>query len=54
MLKVQQTSENNTQRFGAEKTRVILVGNSTHDGTKKLVAIMQELGLRSIRTEAKR
>ena len=54
MLKVQQVFDDNAQRFGAEKIRVILADSGVHVSTKRISAIMQELGLRSVRTDAKK
>ena len=54
MLKVQQVFDDNAQRFGAEKIRVILADSGIFVSTKRISAIMQELGLRSVRTDAKK
>lgn len=54
MLKVQQIFDDSQQRFGAEKIRMILAQSSVHVSAKRISAIMQELGLRSVRTNAKK
>ena len=54
MLKVQQVFDDNQQRFGADKIRSILVKTGLQISTKQVAAIMRELNLRSIRTDAKK
>ena len=54
MLKVQQIFDDTGQRFGAEKIRVILADDGVYVSTKRVATIMQELDLRSIRTDAKK
>ena len=54
MLQVQQIFDDSQQRFGAEKIRIILSENGIHVGKKRIRDIMQELGLESIRENAKR
>lgn len=54
MIKVQQIFDDSQQRFGAEKIRMILAQSGVHVSAKRISAIMQELGLRSIRTNAKK
>lgn len=54
MLQVQQIFDNSQQRFGAEKIRIILAENGIHVGKKRIRGIMQELGLESIRENAKK
>lgn len=54
MLKVQQIFDDNQQRFGAEKIRTVLAQNGVRVSVKRVSAIMQELNLRSIRTDAKK
>ena len=54
MLKVKQVFDDSDQRFGAEKIRVVLASNGIHISTKRITAIMQELGLYSIRADAKK
>ena len=54
MLQVQQIFDDSQQRFGAEKIRIILSENGVHVGKKRIRDIMQELGLESIRENAKR
>lgn len=54
MLQVQQVFDDSKQRYGAEKIRVALAENGVKVGKKRIRAIMQELGLESIRENAKR
>ena len=54
MLKVQQIFDDSSQRFGAEKIRVILAENDIHVSKKRVAAIMQELDLHSVRSDAKK
>lgn len=54
MLKVQQIFDDSQQRFGAEKIRTVLAQNGVRVGTKRISAIMQELDLQSIRSDAKK
>lgn len=54
MIKVQQIFDDSQQRFGAEKIRTILAQTGVHVSAKRISAIMQELDLRSIRTNAKK
>lgn len=54
MLQVQQIFDESQQRFGAEKIRIILTENGIHVGKKRIRGIMQELGLASIRENAKK
>ena len=54
MRLVQQVFDDNSQRFGAEKIRVTLAASGVRVGTKRIAAIMQELGLQSIRPDAKK
>ena len=53
MLKVHQAFDDSGQRFGAEKIRVVLAAGGIHVGKKRIAAIMQELGLYSVRVDAK-
>lgn len=53
ILQVQQIFDDSKQRYGAEKIRVILAENGIHVSKKRIRAIMQELGLVSIRENAK-
>ncbi len=53
-LQVQQIFDDSQQRFGAEKIRIILAENGIHVGKKRIRSIMQELGLESIRENAKK
>lgn len=54
MLQIQQVFDDSKQRYGAEKIRVVLAENGIKVGKKRIRAIMQELGLESIRENAKR
>lgn len=54
MLKVQQIFDDSKQRYGGEKIRVILAESSIQTSAKRISSIMQELGLKSIRTNAKK
>lgn len=54
MLKVQQIFDDSKQRYGAEKIRATLAENGVKTTTKRIRSIMQELGLVSIRENAKR
>ena len=54
MRLVQQVFDDSSQRFGAEKIRVTLTESGVRVSTKRIAAIMQELGLQSIRPDAKK
>ena len=54
MLKVKQVFDDSDQRFGAEKIRVVLAKSCIRTSKKRITAIMRELGLCSIRTDAKK
>lgn len=54
MLRVQQVFDDSKQRYGAEKIRAALAEKGVKVGKKRIRAIMQELGLESIRENAKR
>ena len=54
MLQVKQVFDDNAQRFGAEKIRAVLENSGIHVSTKRISGIMQELGLRSVRTDVKK
>lgn len=54
MLKVQQIFDDSKQRYGAEKIRVILAEGGIRTSAKRISSIMQELGLKSIRANAKK
>ena len=54
MMLVQQVFDDNAQRYSAEKIRVILAKNGVHVSAKRISAIMRELGLQSVRTDAKK
>lgn len=52
-LHVQQIFDDSKQRYGAEKIRMVLAENGIHVSKKRIRVIMQELGLVSIRENAK-
>ena len=54
MLKVKQVFDDSEQRFGAEKIRIVLAESGIRVGKKRISTIMQELGLCSVRTDAKK
>ena len=54
MLKVKQIFDDSEQRYGADKIRVVLAENGLRISTKRVLSIMQELGLHSIRADAKK
>lgn len=53
-LKVKQIFDDSEQRFGAEKIRIVLAQNGIHVSKNRVVSIMQELDLYSIRVDAKK
>ncbi len=53
MLQVQQIFDDSKQRYGAEKIRVVLAENGIRVGKERIRKIMNELGLVSIRENAK-
>ena len=53
-LKVKQVFDDNDQRFGASKIRMILAESGIRVSAKRVSAIMQELDLHSVRTDAKK
>ena len=54
MLKVKQIFDDSEHRYGADKIRAVLAENGLRISTKRVLPIMQELGLHSIRTDAKK
>ena len=54
MLKVKQIFDDSEQRYGADKIRAVLAENGLRISTKRVLPIMQELGLHSIRADAKK
>ena len=54
MLKVKQVFDDSEQRFGAEKIRIVLADSGVHVSKKRILAIMQEMGLSSVRVDAKK
>lgn len=53
-MKVQQIFDDSQQRFGAEKIRTILAQTGIQVSAKRISAIIKELDLRSVRTDAKK
>ena len=53
-LKVKQAFDDSEQRFGAEKIRIVLADGGIHVSKKRILAIMQEMGLSSVRVDAKK
>ncbi len=53
MLQVKQIFDDSKQRYGAEKIRITLAENGIRVGKKRILAIMNELGLVSIREDAR-
>jgi len=53
MLQVKQIFDDSKQRYGAEKIRITLAESGIRVGKKRILAIMNELGLVSIRENAK-
>lgn len=54
MLKVKQSFDDSEQRYGADKIRAVLAENGLRISAKRVLSIMHELGLYSIRTDAKK
>lgn len=54
MQQIQQIFDEHQQRFGAEKIRTVLAQNGVHVGARRISAIMRELDLHSVRTDAKK
>ena len=54
MLKVRQIFDDSQQRYGADKIKAILDQSGVHVSVKRVLAIMRELDLRSVRTDAKK
>ena len=54
MLKVKQIFDDSEQRYGADKIHTVLAENGLRISTKRISSIMQELGLHSVRTDAKK
>lgn len=54
MLMVKQAFDDSAQRFGAEKIRIVLADSGIRVSKKRISSIMQELGLYSIRVDAKK
>ena len=51
---MKQVFDDNDQRFGASKIRMILAESGIRVSAKRVSAIMQELDLHSVRTDAKK
>ena len=54
MLNIKQIFDDSEQRYGAGKIRAVLAGTGQQVSTKRVSSIMQELGLQSVRTDAKK
>ena len=54
MLKVRQIFDDSQQRYGADKIKAVLGQSGVQVSVKRVSAIMRELDLRSIRTDAKK
>lgn len=54
MMKIQQVFDESGQRYGAQKIHVILAEHGTQVSVRRVFAFMRELGLESIRTNAKK
>ena len=54
VLKVKPVFDDSEQRFGAEKLRIVLADSGICTSRKRIATIMQELGLHSIRADAKK
>lgn len=53
MLRVKQVFDDSEQRFGAEKIRIVLADSGIYVSKKRILAIMQKMGLSSVRVDAK-
>ena len=53
-LQIQQVFHDSSQRFGAEKIRIVLAENGIKVSKKRISSIMRELNLQSVRTDAKK
>lgn len=54
MLNIKQIFDDGGQRYGAGKIRAVLAGTGQQVSTKRVSSIMRELGLQSVRTDAKK
>lgn len=54
LFKVKQIFDDSEQRYGADKIRAVLAENGLRISAKRVLSIMHELGLYSIRTDAKK
>lgn len=54
MLKIKQIFDDSEQRFGAGKIRAVLANSGIRISKKRIVAIMREMGLYSVRVDAKK
>ncbi|MFR3663472.1 IS3 family transposase [Flintibacter sp.] len=48
-----QVFDDSEQRFGAEKIRIVLADSGIYVSKKRILAIMQKMGLSSVRVDAK-
>lgn len=51
---MKQIFDDSEQRYGAEKIHTVLAANGIRTSRRRIAAIMQELGLHSVRTDAKK
>lgn len=54
MLKIKQIFDDSEQRFGAGKFHIVLADSGIRISKKRIVAIMREMGLYSVRVDAKK
>ena len=54
MLNIKQIFDDSEQRYGTGKIRAVLAGTGQQVSTKRVSSIMQEFGLQSVRTDAKK
>ena len=53
-LKAKQIFDDSAQRYGAEKIRTVLAAYGIRIGKRRIAVIMQEIGLHSVRVDAKK
>lgn len=51
---MKQIFDDSEQRYGAEKIHTVLAANGIRTSRRRIAVIMQELGLHSVRTDAKK
>ena len=54
MLEVKQIFDDNEQCFGADKICIVLADSGIHVNKKRILAIMQELGISGVRVDTKK